>query len=170
MRKLLPLIALAAVFVLAAPAAAKTGVSLDSTPDGLSPGQAWDVTITPVFHEPNNPQPPGPKGISIKSQESGRTIHFRAKRVKGGDYRAHVVFPSEGTWVYRVTGFGIPSEMQQDFAPVFITNPPPPRTPAKSGGGDDFPLAAVLGGLGGLLVLGLGAFAIRRARVRPASS
>ncbi|HEX8857132.1 MAG TPA: hypothetical protein VF752_16175 [Thermoleophilaceae bacterium] len=169
MRKALPLIAVAvAALALAAPALAKEGVSLSSTPDGLAPGQDWNVRITPIFHDGGGP-PSGPKGIAIQRGASGHWLRFPAHRVSGGDYEATVSFPREGRWTYKVTGFGLAN---QYFDPVVIERsvPVPAASHSDGGGGDGFPFAAVFGGLGGLLVLGLGAVAIRRVLVRPASS
>ena len=108
MKKLLLVLAVAAVTVPAAGAGGWATVGLDSLPpDGLGAGQAWPVDITVLQHG----QTPlaGVTPILRIRDGGGKVVKsFRATPTgTTGVYHAEVTFPGEGTYSYEVyDGFG----------------------------------------------------------------
>lgn len=144
--------------VLAAPASgggfATTGLS--SLPDGVAPGEPWEVDLTVLAHgrtPATNLKP------AITISRGGERRRFAAQEVRPGVYRARVVFPSEGRWRYAVdSGYGIQPET---FAPVDIR--PRAEAPAATSSSPRWPLAIGAGLLAALAV----ALALPRLHRRP---
>jgi hypothetical protein len=111
-------------------AVAKTGISLQSQPYGLSAGEAW----TPAFqyiHADGPTDLPGRPHVRVRvlSLDSGATHSFPAHRIATGTWTARVVFPSAGRWSYSFLGFGV-RVGRQSWDPVTIT---PRRHTAAAG-------------------------------------
>ncbi len=96
-------LAIAAVALALVPTAVAGGwatVSLESTPDGLRAGQAWDLRLTVLQHG-RTPM----RGLTPKVRlQKGSTIRVFAARptTKVGTYRVRVVFPSAGVWRWQI--------------------------------------------------------------------
>lgn len=126
MRRLIPIVA--SLLLLPATAAAKSGVVLDSTPQGYEVGEPWVVSITVIRHDARvDLAPTARPSIRIDKQSTGETHTFAFRRQRYGAFRARVVFPSAGIWTYRVTGLGR-LVANQGWEPVTIV----PRRAAKS--------------------------------------
>jgi hypothetical protein len=98
-------VALALVLVTAPTAAAKSGSALSTPPDGLHAGQPWDVDIAPIRGDrPARLARNAHVAIEIEKLDTGETRVVRARPLRNGAFRAHVVFASRGQWRYRVTG------------------------------------------------------------------
>ena len=165
---------LLALLVLAiAPAGASAGgfatVGLSSTPDGIAPGEPWVVELTILQHGRSEAPLAGLEpSVTVKSGGERQTFAAAPTR-QTGVYRARVVFPSAGTWTYRVNdGFGYPAGVGHDYPPVRIGG-----AAASTGGasGPDVGLALLIAALAGLGV-GLAARLLRRPRAagRPAEA
>jgi len=144
--------------VLAAPASgggfATTGLS--SLPDGVAPGEPWQVDVTVLAHG-RTPATNLKPAITIEQGTERR--RFAAQPVGPGVYRARVVFPSAGRWRYAVdSGYGVQPET---FAPVDIQ--PRAEAPAAASGSPRWPLAIGAGLLAALAV----ALAMPRLHRRP---
>jgi hypothetical protein len=162
MKKLLLVLAVAAIAAPAASAGGWATVGLDSLPpSGLEANQAWPVDITVLQHG----QTPlaGVTPIVRIRDDGGKLVKsFTAKPTgKVGVYHAVVTFPGEGTYSYEVyDGFGTYGGARtHTFKPVEIG-------PA----GDSFPylplgiaLALALALAGGTVL------ALRRRRPEPAT-
>ncbi|MEA2222277.1 MAG: hypothetical protein QOH83_653 [Solirubrobacteraceae bacterium] len=96
--------ALAIIGLLALPAGALAGgwatVGLSSTPDGVGPGQSWNVALEILQHgrTPLNGVHPT---VTIVAGDTTRTFQTRPAG-RPGTYRAAVMFPGAGTWRYVV--------------------------------------------------------------------
>ena len=161
------------VLILAiAPASALAGgfatVGLSSTPEGIAPGDPWIAELTILQHGRSETPLDGLEPTLTVAGSSGEGRTFRTSPTgEPGVYRARVVFPSAGTWSYRVNdGF---AGAIHEFPPVQIGG-----SSVSAGGPDGGPnvglalLVAALAGLGA----GLAARLIgrpRRAR-RPAEA
>jgi hypothetical protein len=151
-RRLLTLLALAALALLAAQAAvAKEGANLQSYPtSGMKAGSPWNAEFEAFSHDGNALAP----AVLVRSS-SGKIQRFTA-RLSGNTYRARVTFPSAGNWTYGVElRPGGPVQWFDD-SPVTIDPAPPSPT-----GGFEIPLWLV-GLVGALLVIAVGAFVLRR--------
>ena len=135
-------IALLALTLLPAAALAKSGLMLDSTPDGLSAGESWDARFAFVRNDAVvEPLPGKVPLVRITSSDSGTTRSFPARRQHNGMWAARVVFPQPGEWTYAIEGFPR-TRYAQTFEPVYVA--PKPAAPAQ---GQDPPvLAASTGG------------------------
>ena len=176
MKRLVLLAATAAALAAAAGAAAggwATG-SLDATPEGVAPGQPWEVELTILQHGVTPLEGVRPRVIvSGRGGESRQT--FAAVPVgEPGVYRASVVFPEAGTWRYAVDdGFSA----RHAYPPVRIGERASRETrqqaaaAARGGGGDgpDLLLALAAAAVAGL-VAGLVTAALRRRREGPAAA
>ncbi len=157
---------LLALLVLAiAPAGASAGgfatVGLSSTPDGIAPGEPWVVDLTILQHGQSDAPLAGVKPSVTVSSGGERRTFPATPTGRTGVYRARVVFPSAGTWTYRVNdGFGHPSGVAHDYPPVRIGGG---VAPAAGGSGPDVGLALFIAGLAGLGV-GMAAWLLRRPR------
>ena len=118
MRRLIPIVA--SLLLLPAIAAAKSGVVLDSTPQGYEVGEPWVVSITVIRHDARvDLRPTATPLIRIDKQSTGETHTFAFRRERYGAFTARVVFPAAGVWAYRVTGLGS-LVANQDWEPVTI--------------------------------------------------
>jgi hypothetical protein len=150
-------IAFAAALVL--PAAALGGgwatVQLDSTPDGLSAGQAWSVQLTVLQHG-RTPLEGITPTIRVMGPNGDRSF-TAAPTSRPGVYAAEVVFPSAGTWDWEIwDGFS----QTHTYYPVQVG-------PADGGAGDGgFSWWAPAPGAGALALAALGALAFLLVRRR----
>jgi hypothetical protein len=103
--RLLALIIFSLLLVLPSAAAAKSGIVLDSTPEGYTVGEPWIVTVTAIRHDAKVALP-RTAAIRIEKQHGDQTRTFAAQRQRDGIHVAHVVFPSSGVWTYSVIGIG----------------------------------------------------------------
>ena len=108
MKKLLLVLAVAAVTVPAASAGGWATVGLDSLPpEGLGAGQAWPVDITVLQH---GETPLAGVSPIVRIRDGGGNVvkSFTATPTgTTGVYHAEVTFPGEGTYSYEVyDGFG----------------------------------------------------------------
>jgi hypothetical protein len=147
MKKLLLVLAVAAVAAPVAGAGGWATVGLDSLPpSGLEPNEAWPVDITVLQH--GQTALAGVTPIVRIRDDGGKLVKsFTAKPTgKTGVYHAVVEFPGEGTYSYEVydgfTQYG--GAQTHTFKPVQIGAP-----------GDSFPYLPV--GLALALALGLAA-------------
>jgi hypothetical protein len=163
--------AVLAALTFAAPASAGcwATVGVAPPPDGIRAGDTWTAKMTVLQHG-QRPLPDArtakPK-VRIAKGGYRRTFTAKVTNAAKGRYATRVVFPSAGTWRYRVwdgfttaDGQSFPCARWHTFAPVKVA-------PAA----DDasvFPLWPALGGTGALL-LGAAAFAwLARRRTVPA--
>src|ERR671914_808482 len=97
-------IALLAVIAaaLAAPSAATAGgwatVGFDPPPDGLQPGEPWEVDLTVLQHGRTPLEGVQPRVIVEHEAGDGQSTSPARPTAKPGVYRATVVFKSAGTW------------------------------------------------------------------------
>ena len=144
---------LLAVFILAiTPASALAGgfatVGLSSTPERIAPGDPWIAELTILQHGRSETPLDGLEPTLTVAGSGGERRTFRTSPTgEPGVYRARVVFPSAGTWSYRVDdGF---AGAIHEFPPVQIGG-----SSASTGGSDGGPniglalLVAALAGLG----------------------
>jgi len=115
--RVITVVAVVAAVLVPSTAVAKEGIELSSVPDGLIAGQPWDTDIRAL---PARHDLPATHGIAIQitKRGSGEQRSFAAARDGSGGYRVRVVFPSPGTWDYRVVGLG--TYEQQNWAPADI--------------------------------------------------
>ena len=146
-------LAIAILLLIATAAAAKSGVELSTPPDGLHAGQPWIVDLTPIRGDRPGPIPGNvPVMVEIERVGTGERHVVRARPLRGGAFRARVVFSSGGRWVYRVTGFGSDG---QEWPPATIL--PAERAGARHDAAEEsaggFPFGWVVPGLA-LVVVG----------------
>jgi hypothetical protein len=158
--------ALVAAGLLGVPAAATAGgwatVSLSTTPDGLGPGDPWNVEMTILQHG-RTPLDGVEPSILLTDGSTGKTVYAAAKPTgRPGVYEARAVFPEAGRWTYAVDdGFS----RIHDYPAVTIGGAA--SAPAAAGG-DGFPWSALLVSLlAGVAAAGL-TTVLRRRRDRPA--
>ena len=158
MRKL---IAVMVVALVAAPAAVGGGwatVGVSPLPSGDD--SDWNATLMVKQHG-QTPLDGVQPTVTIRNASTGESKTFDATPTGSpGEYRAHVVFPSDGTWRYEVydgfTEYG--GAQTHTFAPVTIS----------ASGPSSFPAAPVI--LGILITLALAvplALLARRRRLQP---
>jgi hypothetical protein len=137
-------LALALLLVGATGAAAKSGVELSTPPDGLHAGQPWVVDVTLIHGDRPAPVPGNvPVTVVIDKVGTGEEHVFRARPLRNGAYRARVVFPTRGKWLYRVAEQG--SDVQE-WPPVTILPAERSGEPARESAGG-FPFGWVVGGV-----------------------
>jgi len=181
MRKALIGSALLVALTSAAPASAGcwATVGLAPPPAGTSAGDVWKARITVLQHGLNplpNARDASPK-VTIVNRASGEKQTFVAKASDptAGRYLARVVFPSAGTWSYKVfdgftswNGDPAPCAKTHSFASVQIGGPgaaagggsgeasaatvPASSSNAGARDGGALPLWALFGGLGAILL------------------
>ena len=174
MRRLL-LIPLALLLALvAAPPALAGGwatAGLSSTPEGVGPGEPWNVEITVLQH---GRTPLAGLTPEVRISSGDDTRGFAAVPTgKTGVYRAEVVFPKAGRWTYEVRD-GFNNEFPHTYPAVEIgdgggtvTEPiataaaPAPAPAADTGGGI---AAGWLWGAGAALLLALAVLGVDRRR------
>jgi hypothetical protein len=162
MKKLLLVLAIAAVAAPAASAGGWATVGLSSLPpSGLKANQAWPVDITVLQHG-RTPLTGVTPIVRIRDDGGSVVRSFAAKPTgKSGVYHAVVRFPASGTFAYEIyDGFETYGGAQtHTFKPVEIGAP-----------GDSFPFLPV--GLAAALALGLAGATIavlRRRAPEPAT-
>jgi hypothetical protein len=147
-----------ALLLLPAAAAAKSGIELSGTPDGLRAGQPWVVELWGRGERgPARLPRVATLGVEIENLGTGATHVFHARPIRGGGYRATVVFPTRGRWRYQVAGFDPPGGQRWD--PVAIGPAADAGRPPEDGGG--FPWGWIAAAAPILLAVGL-FFARRR--------
>jgi hypothetical protein len=166
----------AAVAALAVPAGATAGgwatVELDSTPDGLAPGESWTVELTILQHGVTPLEGVRPRVIVARAGGGERRAFPARATLEPGVYRADVEFASAGTWRYVVDdGF----VARHSYPPVTIGRNGGQRPVAAAGlGGTDGDGPDYLLALAAAAVAGLGAAlaaaAVQRRRGGPAPS
>jgi hypothetical protein len=154
----------ASLLLLPSTAAAKSGVVLDSTPQGYTVGEPWVVTVIAIRHDARVALPPTAQpAIRIDKQNTGETHTFAARRQHDGTHLARVVFPSSGVWVYSVIGIGRLGA-HQGWEPVTIAPPQAASSGAPvsgvDGDGGGFPLGWIAAA--SPIVIALGLFIVRR--------
>jgi len=154
------------VILLLAPAVAGAGgfatAGLSSTPEGVAPGQPWNVDITVLQHGRTPLEGISPR-LEISSGDATR--EFVAKPTgEAGVYRASVVFPTAGRWEYQVFD-GFNDELPHSFPAVEIGDGAAASAPARDDGGI---ASGWLWGAGAALALALLVIAVDRLRRRPA--
>jgi hypothetical protein len=160
--KRLTVLAVAAA-ALAAPAGATAGgwatVGLDSTPEGLAPGERWTVELTILQHGRTPLEGVEPKVI-VQGEDGGERREFPAAATKEpGVYRATAVFPSAGTWRYLVDdGF----TATHSYSPVSIGEGKQVRAAGVGDDGPNYLLAALAAAVAALAVLSVGQLRRRR--------
>jgi hypothetical protein len=158
--------ALLALALLPATALAKTGLMVDSTPDGLTAGQSWDARFQFVRND-GAVDPVGGKVpyVRITRSATGATTNFPARRQHNGMWAARVVFAQPGEYSYSIEGFP-PTRYRQAFEPVEIAAKPRQDAPAvvaaSTGGGGSFPWGWTIAGAA--LALAGGVIVLRRLR------
>jgi hypothetical protein len=157
-RRLISIVA--SLLLLPAVAAAKSGVVLDSTPQGYEVGEPWVVSITVIRHDARvELRPTATPSIRIVKQSTGETHIFAFRRERYGALTARVVFPAAGVWTYSVTGLGS-LVANQGWEPVTIVPPqvakshqPASATSPDRGGGSSVGWVAGAGAAAFLLFL-----------------
>lgn len=155
--------ALAIIGLLALPAGALAGgwatVGLSSTPDGLGPGQTWNVELEILQHG-RTPLDAVHPTVTITAGDTTRTFQTRPAG-RPGAYRAAVMFPHAGTWRYVVDdGFSA-----RHHYPAVRIDP----GAAPDAGADGFAAGRVLlAGLAGVAAAAL-VLVLPRRRRRPAA-
>jgi hypothetical protein len=171
MRNRFVLLAMTAA-ALAAPSAATAGgwanVELDSTPDGLAPGEPWTVELTVLQHGVTPLDGVRPSVVVQRADGRGRREFPARPTGKPGEYRATAVFESAGTWSYKVDdGFS-----SVHSYPRVTIGRAEVAAAGLGGAGDDGPdylIALAAAGIAGLAA-GLAAAAVQRRRRGPASA
>jgi len=150
MKKLLLVLAVAAIAVPVASAGGWATVGLSSLPAGTPAGGKWPVDMTVLQHGVTPLEGIAPV-ITITS-DGGASQQFTGQPTgKPGVYHADVVFPSAGTWSYEVwDGFS----QTHTFTPVQIGAP-----------GNSFPYLPL--GLAVALALALAGATVAYLRRRP---
>src|SRR6266581_4538553 len=96
MRKLIALLALAALVAGPAALAKERNVAMIGAPVAPKAGQAWNATISVKI---DGKLVPGKTPILRIVSVAGRTINVPSRpTTKSGIYRARVVFPAAGMW------------------------------------------------------------------------
>lgn len=140
MKKLLLVLAVAAVAAPVASAGGWATVGLSSLPSGTAAGSTWSVDLTVLQHGRTPLEGIAP--VLTISNGEGETRNFTGVATgKPGVYRVDVVFPSSGTWSYKVWD---DFSRTHTFKPVQIGAP-----------GDSFPYLPL--GLALALAVGLAA-------------
>jgi hypothetical protein len=145
--------------LLPATAAAKTGISLDPPPDGLTAGEPWDAAFQAIHNDAVVDPASSRPSVRISSADGTRTLTFPAQQTYKGMWMARVVFPKAGVWNYSVRGFGKLGS-RQSWDPVTIKAAPGKPAPAVAtstgGEGGSFPYGWAGGGAAvALLAAGL---------------
>jgi hypothetical protein len=149
---------IAALLLLTAPAAsAQSGhvtTTLSSSPDQVTTGKPWKVTLT--VRQPGR-APRGDLSPAIQIRDAdGFVSTFPARPAqRAGRYRTTVVFPRAGQWTYAVRD-GISTTPPAEH-PVVIKDPTPVVDRPDPVGPRGLPIA-----IAGLLLVGAGAYALLR--------
>jgi hypothetical protein len=148
---------------LIAPSTALAGgfatVGVSPPPDGVAPGEPWQVEVEVLQHGRTPLEGVKPRVIVTGNGE--REVFFTSASGKPGVYRANVVFPSAGTWRYAVDD---DFSQTHTFPPVKIGGGEKVAAAASadpSDGGTDIGLALAIAAIAGL-VAALGMAVVRR--------
>jgi hypothetical protein len=169
--------AFALLLAFPATAAAKSGIGLQGpAPVDLAVGEPWFAVVVAIRADHPDVLPPSAEpGVAISKVGSPERHRFAAHRRRGRTYVARVVFPSPGTWRFRMTGYGSLGA-HQDWPPVEVhaaagssagngaVGADPSSSDAGSGHGGGFPIAWIAAASPVLIALGL--FVARRRRAR----
>lgn len=174
MRPTATALALVGLALLPATAAAKGPfVELSSTPVATAAGEPWIVQFSQESHDGPVPPPAGETPtVVITKTASGESLSFPGRRIAGDErYHARVVFPSAGTWNYRVDGFGEIAS-QQFWDPVEILAPESQAAApaADADSGSSLPWGFLVGGFAIACALASAAWWLVRRRTGPAFS
>jgi hypothetical protein len=158
--------ALLALALLPAAALAKSGLMLESTPDGVTAGQPWDARFQFVSNDAAvEPLVGKLPYVRIMSSADGSSMTFPARRAHNGSWVARVVFPRPGEWTYTIKGFP-PAPYPQVYDPVQVAptegQAPPAVVAASTAGGSSFPYLWVVAG--SALALAAAGLLVRRLR------
>lgn len=152
MKKLLLVLAVAAVAVPAASAGGWATVGLSSLPNDTPAGGTWSVDLTVLQHGRTPLEGISPT-LTIVNGDGDTRSFTGTPTGTPGVYRVDVVFPAEGTWSYQVWD---DFSQTHTFKPVEIVAP-----------GGSFPTLPVAG-VGLALVLGAAlVLFLRRSRSAP---
>ena len=169
---------------LAVPTAATAGgwatVGFDPPPEGLGPGEPWQVDLTVLQHGRTPLEGVEPKVTVTLAGDAaaGRTFPARPTG-EPGVYRATVVFDSAGTWklavddgfaaTHRFPGVEVGEGGNGATDAVALANPAAATPPSAGGGGPDLLLAFAAAAVAALAA-GLGATALQRRRGGPSAA
>jgi hypothetical protein len=175
--RLLILAALAAALLVPSGAAAGgfATVGVNPSPDGIGPGEPWQVELTILQHGRTPLQGVEPQVVVTRGSVQ-RTFSTRPTG-RPGVYAAEVVFPSAGIWRYVVDdGFTM---THHTFPPVRVGDgddsvaaaaPAARQAPPASDGGPDIALALALAAVAGVAAsLAVSALQRRGPRAAPES-
>ena len=116
MRRLLFVTLVALAAAPAANAGCWATVKLSSLPEG----RVWTVDITPLQHG-FRPLPDAKPRVEIRNGSSGWRSFAARRTARPGVFRARVVFPTMGTWRFRVwDGFEPRCARYHTYAPVTL--------------------------------------------------
>lgn len=152
MKKLLLMLAVAAIAAPAASAGGWATVGLSSLPGGTPAGGKWSVDMTVLQHGRTPLEGIAPV-ITIVNTDGDSRRFVGTPTGKAGVYRADVVFPTGGTWSY---------EVWDDFSRTHTFKPVEIGAP-----GDSFPYLPLGVALALALGLGAGTLAYRRRGSEP---
>ena len=146
-------LAVCAALVVTCGAAAKWGIELASTPEGLAPGDRWRVEIRVVGTHVSARAGEVPL-LRIRNRELGIERHFRSQAVPGArrTYETAVRFPAPGRWGYAVLHAGAsfrfpPVVIAEDASPSASAGADSQAPPARGSSGDGgFPVWALVSG------------------------
>ena len=154
MKKLLLVLAVAAVAVPAASAGGWATVGLGSLPRDTPAGGTWSVDLTVLQHG-RTPLEGIVPAVTIANGDGERREFAGTATGKPGVYRVDVVFPTAGTWTYEVwDGFS----QTHTYMPVEIGAPP---------AGASFPTLPVAGIALALIAAAALVLFLRRSRTAP---
>jgi len=165
---------IASLLLLPATAAAKSGILLDSAPQGYTAGAPWVVSVTAIRHDARVALPrTATPAIRIAKQHTAETHTFPARRQRDGSHLARVVFPSSGVWTYSLSGIG-KLGTDQGWEPVTILPTHAANTGASvkgahGDGGGGIPLGWIASASPIIIALGLLVARRRAGRSRPES-
>jgi hypothetical protein len=112
-------ISLAALLLIPAGASAKSGLELlGANPDGIAAGQPWKARIVAIRRDHRVRTKEAEPVIDIQGP-GGEMYRFALRRRPDDMYTTRVVFPTSGSWTYRLSGFG-PLSMHQRSEPVRV--------------------------------------------------
>jgi YtkA-like len=149
---------IAAFLLLAAPAAAaadgRVTTKLSSTPDSVTTGKPWKVTLT-ITQQGRAARSDLSPSIEIRDADGFTSTFPATPAQRAGRYRATVTFSKPGQYSYAIHD-GLSKTPPVDHS-VVIKDPPPVVDRPDPVGPRGLPIALV-----GLLALGAGAYALVR--------
>jgi hypothetical protein len=148
-------ITFALLLLLPAAALAKTGISLNPPPDGMTVDEPWDVSFEYIHNDAEVNLHGVTPTVRIASADGTVSRDIRAHRTYKGQWAARVYFPKPGVYNYTIEGFG-PDSGGQYWDPVTIKgiDTPAATVAAKAASnGESFPFGWVGGGAAALVLL-----------------